>query len=486
MTDELESHAEARVGRTLHGKYRLDALLGVGGMASVYRATHRNGLRVAVKLLHVHHALNGDLRARFLREGYAANRVDHRGAVRVLDDDTADDGSVFLVMELLEGQTLDTLWRQAKQRLSQDVVCELAGQLLDVLVNAHAKGVVHRDVKPENLFLTDEGVLKVLDFGIARLPESTGSGARTLTGCTIGTPAFMAPEQALGRARDIDAQSDLWGTAATMYTLLSGRSVHEGETVEEVLIRAATEPARSVLSVVPDLSPQVAEVIDRALAFDKQDRWPDAAAMQVALACAVGAPFGESLAIEPRPARVVGSVPPGPWSSSDRPPTAVSFAHARRRAPSSRISGERERGRSSAVLFVLALAAGAAGMYAATPSAARGWPWWSRIGWRVEPASTSVTATVTGTPAPTSASIRAPEPAHEPTPAPAPSSAPAPSRAPARALSHRRPSVWHKPAPTLAPAPAPAPTSAPPPSSPSSDPSNPYDPLVPDPSPPGV
>jgi len=279
MTDDLEVRALARVGRILHGKYRLDALLGVGGMAAVYGATHRNGLRVAVKVLHAHHALDEDLRARFLREGYAANRVDHAGAVRVLDDDMADDGSVFLVMELLEGQTVEAFWQRSGRRLPQDLVCELAGQLLAVLVAAHANGVVHRDVKPENLFLTDAGVLKVLDFGIARLREATASASATITGRTIGTPGFMAPEQALGRVRDIDGQSDVWGTAATMYTLLSGQLVHHAETVEEVLIRAGTEVAPPVLSVVPDLAPRVAQVIDRGLAFGKEDRWPGAAAM---------------------------------------------------------------------------------------------------------------------------------------------------------------------------------------------------------------
>ncbi|MGH7440250.1 MAG: protein kinase domain-containing protein, partial [Polyangiaceae bacterium] len=138
MSDELDVRALARVGSILHGKYRLDALLGVGGMAAVYSATHRNGLRVAVKLLHAHHAVDDDLRTRFLREGYAANRVDHRGAVRVLDDDTADDGSVFLVMELLEGQTVDAFWQRNGRRLPATVVCELAVQLLDVLAAAHA------------------------------------------------------------------------------------------------------------------------------------------------------------------------------------------------------------------------------------------------------------------------------------------------------------------------------------------------------------
>ena len=278
----MDAYARTRVGQDV-GKYTLERLLGVGGMAAVYEAVHRkNGNRVAVKMLHPHVAMIGDLRERFLREGYLANRVGHRGAVKVIDDDVAADSSVFLVMELLSGTTVDALWVRHRERLPVSEGCELIRQLLDVLVMAHDKGIVHRDLKPENLFVTDEGMLKVLDFGIARLLENTGK-ARTATGRMMGTPAFMPPEQALGRTRDIDGQTDIWSVGATLFTLLSGKFVHHAETVEEMLVWAGSRPARSLAEVSPLTPPPIVAVVDRALAFEKSKRWASARAMKGAL-----------------------------------------------------------------------------------------------------------------------------------------------------------------------------------------------------------
>ena len=279
---EHVASAEFRVGSVLSGKYRLDRVLGVGGMASVYAATHlRNANVVAVKVLHRELSIDAGLRARFLREGYAANSVGHPGTVRVLDDDTAEDGSIFIVMDLLDGETLDARWERSGRRLGVGEVVTLMTGLLDVLAAAHAKGVVHRDLKPENLFVTRAGELKVLDFGVARLRE--GSPTKTRTGAVFGTPAFMPPEQALGRTSEVDALSDVWAVGATAFCLLGGRFVHTGTTAEEMLVRSATEPAPSVLEVAPEVPPAVGHVIDRALAFNKRDRWPSATAMREAL-----------------------------------------------------------------------------------------------------------------------------------------------------------------------------------------------------------
>src|SRR5262249_15834748 len=152
-----------------------------------------------IKMLHRELSTDVDARARFVREGYTANQVAHPGAVSVLDDDVAEDGSVFLVMELLEGQSVAALAAsRPNRRLGRGETLGIAEQLLDVLVAAHAKGIVHRDLKPDNLFLTKEGALKVLDFGIARVREAPGVAKMTKTGVTMGTPAFMPPEQALG------------------------------------------------------------------------------------------------------------------------------------------------------------------------------------------------------------------------------------------------------------------------------------------------
>jgi eukaryotic-like serine/threonine-protein kinase len=321
MQGNLDDLARARAGSVIKGKYRLERLIGSGGMASVYEAVHRNGHRVAIKMLHPHLSIDADLRARFLREGYVANKVNHRGAVRVLDDDTAEDGAAFLVMELLEGETLDALWERHQRRLAHRDVCQYAHQLLDVLAAAHDASVVHRDIKPENLFLTVDGVLKVLDFGIARLRDGPGSETATRTGRMIGTPAFMPPEQALGRSREIDGQTDLWAAGATMFTLLSGSFVHEAETMEEMVVHAAIAPARALATISPDAPPEIAAVIDRALAFAKEDRWPNARAMGAALAEAYRTTYGASLP-QSRSSRPSGA----PSSQEERVASSLAFA----------------------------------------------------------------------------------------------------------------------------------------------------------------
>jgi len=283
VLDPLVMRAHVRVGGVLKQKYRLDVLLGVGGMAAVYAATHRNGSRVAIKILHPELSVSADVRTRFLREGYAANSVGHDGVVRVSDDDVADDGSAFLVMELLDGETLEDRRQRCGGRLSEEEVLSVADQLLDVLVAAHAKGVVHRDLKPENVFVTRDGRVKVLDFGIARLREMSTASRATRSGHSMGTPAFMAPEQARGLWDQVDGRSDLWSVGATMFALLSGSEVHSGRTANEVLIAAATTPAPPLASVLPEASPAVARVVDKALAFERDHRWRDAATVQEAV-----------------------------------------------------------------------------------------------------------------------------------------------------------------------------------------------------------
>ncbi|MEO8874318.1 MAG: serine/threonine-protein kinase, partial [Polyangiaceae bacterium] len=158
----------AAVGKIIKGKWRIDARLGAGATATVYAATHRNGYRVALKVLHVDLSRDKEIVARFLREGYVANTIQHKGVVRVLDDDITEDGAVFLVLELLEGESLASMLTKNGGRLPWMQVADKMVELLDVLSTAHAQGVVHRDIKPDNVFLTTEGVLKVLDFGLAR------------------------------------------------------------------------------------------------------------------------------------------------------------------------------------------------------------------------------------------------------------------------------------------------------------------------------
>lgn len=285
---ETRHLAESRVATRLDGKWFLDALLGYGGSAAVYGATHRNGKRAAIKVLHPHCVADESLRTRFVREGYVANKIGHPGAVSVLDDDVADDGTVYLVMELLEGASLERVGRGEAPPLLMNEVVRIADDLLDVLAQAHKIGIVHRDIKPANIFITKAGELKVLDFGIARLAESALDGSSsTQTGFMMGTPAFMPPEQARARWNEVDARSDIWSVGATMIALLIARRPRLAETPNEELLLAMTSPLPPVASLVPNIPPQLAAVIDRAVAFDREERWPSAEAMQLALRDAV-------------------------------------------------------------------------------------------------------------------------------------------------------------------------------------------------------
>jgi eukaryotic-like serine/threonine-protein kinase len=294
--DQRCLEAQSRTGTTLLDKWHLDALIGIGGMAAVFEATHRNGMRGAVKVLSAPYSRDADVRARFLREGYIANRVGHPDAVQVLDDDTTSDGRAFLVMELLEGHPLHALAEAEGGRLDAARVLFIADRILDVLIAAHDKGIVHRDIKPDNVFLTLEGRIKVLDFGIARIREGKAPGPRaTQSGAPMGTPAFMAPEQARGRWDLVGPQSDVWSVGATMFTLLAGEVVHDEETVAETLSAAFTKPARSIATVLPHLPKAIGDLVDRALALDPAARWPGAGAMQAAVRDAYRQTFGEAL-----------------------------------------------------------------------------------------------------------------------------------------------------------------------------------------------
>ena len=322
---DLIDAAALRVGTTLHGKYHLDRVLGVGGMAVVFAATHRNGKRFAVKVLNPEFSSRHDIQLRFLREGYVANAVNHPGVVAVLDDEVTEDGSAFLVMELLEGSTVEALGARPGSRLPLRQALGIAWQLLDVLDKAHEKNIVHRDIKPANLFVQRDGRVKVLDFGLARLRDATTELNKTRTGDTMGTPAFMPPEQARGDVSQIDPRTDIWAVGATLFTALSGCLVHEGDNARQVMIRAATTPARSLAYVLPDAPESVVKVVSKALEFEKAERFASAAAMRDALACAYEELFG-SLRQEDLISLFTGEVVPLEVAPLQPGPNRVSIA----------------------------------------------------------------------------------------------------------------------------------------------------------------
>ncbi len=274
-----ESAAAQRVGSTIKGKWHIDALLGLGGMAAVYAGTHRNGQRAALKIMHLDLARDTGIVDRFLREAYVANKVGHPAIARVIDDDVTEADEPFLVMELLEGETVKDLWRRAGRVPIKDAL-HIGERILDCLAACHAAGIVHRDLKPANVFLTKRGDVKLLDFGVAR--EREASAERGGAGLALGTPAYMSPEQAKGLVEKIDGRSDLFSVGALLHALITGRRIHRGRTEQESLKLAATQPVPPVGALAPDLPPEVQRLIDKALAWEPRDRYPDARAMQSA------------------------------------------------------------------------------------------------------------------------------------------------------------------------------------------------------------
>ncbi|WP_437652581.1 serine/threonine protein kinase [Sorangium sp. So ce1182] len=286
MSDDPQlAHCTARIGTVLRGKWRIDSLIGVGGMAAVYEATHRIGRRCAIKILHPEVAVSRELRARFEQEALAVNQLGHPAAVNVIDIDTSEDGSPFLVMELLDGESLGKR-AHGSGGVEERELLRAVSTVLDVLDVAHGLGIVHRDIKPDNLFLTSSGGVKVLDFGIARMKQG-GSNVRTRIGAMLGTIPYMSPEQIAGG--QIDGRADIFAVGATMFRVLTKRHVHEGSTESDLLIKMATQPAPALRAVAPSVSPEVCAIVDRALAFDPSRRYPTARAMREDIERALGA-----------------------------------------------------------------------------------------------------------------------------------------------------------------------------------------------------
>jgi serine/threonine protein kinase len=212
----------ARVGTIIDGRYRLEALIGRGGMGVVYRAAH-TGLRkqVAIKVLHPSLASSSEVRTRFEREALAIGKIDHPNCVGVFDMGSMDDGSLYLVMELLDGRSLGDVLDDEGQ-LAPTRALHILKHILTGLAHVHQVDLVHRDIKPENVYLVahgeDRDFAKILDFGIAKPMKSSDldDGVKlTQAGVAFGTPIYMSPEQAIGNP--IDGRADLYSAAALGY-----------------------------------------------------------------------------------------------------------------------------------------------------------------------------------------------------------------------------------------------------------------------------
>ncbi len=320
--------SDLTAGRLLAGKYRLQAEIGRGAMGTVWRATNENlDQAVAIKIISPEHAGSQELRERFETEARAAAKLNSRFVVSVYDNGITESGLPFIVMELLNGESLE-------ERVIRDgplpipEVTRIARHLARALSKAHAQGIIHRDLKPANIFLThsdaeeDEGdwTAKILDFGIAKMDDYRERAATTQTGTVLGTPLFMAPEQVRG-ANMVDARADLYSFGMVVFNMLTAAFAFEGQSFGDLLVSICVEPLPDIRRFAPQLPPAMSPWFQRACAREPADRFESAEDLlndlQVALGHAPSAGTVTSHASSPWALPPTPPPPPGAqWSEA--------------------------------------------------------------------------------------------------------------------------------------------------------------------------
>jgi serine/threonine-protein kinase len=288
------SSPPVEVGAILAGKFRVDRVLGAGGMGVVLEATHLAlHQRVAIKFLNQRGRENPDAVARFQREGRAAAKLRSKHVVRVMDVGALDDGQPYLVMELLEGRDLASVLKDGP--LGVEEALDVMLQACDAVAEAHKAGIVHRDLKPGNIFLTTDNngakLVKVLDFGISKVDDDALS--LTNTSEFLGSPLYMSPEH-LRAARDVDPRSDVWSLGVILYEMLTGRRPFTGTTVPELVFNVLDTSPEAITTIRDDVPAHVAHAIEKCLAKERADRVASVAELVQMLA--PDAPISKSLA----------------------------------------------------------------------------------------------------------------------------------------------------------------------------------------------
>jgi hypothetical protein len=275
-------------GQVIAGKYRVEKVIGMGGMGVVVAARHEQlDQRVAIKLVRGAVLGNEEAVERFLREGRAAARLKSEHAARVLDVGTLESGVPYMVMEFLEGSDLERVLAE-RGPLPVAVAAGWIAQACEALAEAHAVGIVHRDLKPQNLFLTHSvggaEKVKVLDFGVSKSIETMtrGPGALTGTQSMLGSPLYMAPEQ-MRSSRDVDARADVWALGVVLFELLTQRWPFEAETLPALCLKVVSDPPRSLAELRPDAPEIMVRAIERCLEKDVDQRFANAAELASAL-----------------------------------------------------------------------------------------------------------------------------------------------------------------------------------------------------------
>jgi len=276
----MSTAAVARIGNTIAGKYRLNRLIGVGGIGAVYAAVHQfTGRHVALKLIDPVVASYEGYAARFLREARAAAEIGHPAICDVLDAGQESDGSLYLALELLEGRTLDAAIEAGDLRFEE--LCRVGVQLLEGLAAAHDRGIVHRDIKPDNIFLrwdeAGELHVKLLDFGVAKNTKGGPDVFTTQQGAILGTPYYMSPEQAAGDA--VDVRADVWSAGAVLFHAFTGRPPFDEDTYNKLMGKLLNQDPPRLRTIRPELPEWLATVVDGALERDLAARWQSARTM---------------------------------------------------------------------------------------------------------------------------------------------------------------------------------------------------------------
>lgn len=302
-------------GDIIGGKYRIVRLIGDGGMGTVYEAYHEFlQTNVALKFLHSELAKRAGLGSRFLQEARVSARIRSAHVTHVTDVDQTPDGSPYLVMELLHGESLQQAMDR-RGKLPPEQAVDFALQILSGLESAHAIGVVHRDLKPDNVFIvpaTGGPLLKLIDFGIAKLRASTEFKGLTRAGVIMGTPEYMAPEQ-LFAAENVDHRADLYSLGVMLFEMLSGLRPADGDDVEKIVAAVVAGNVRRLGQLEPGLSPGLVAVVERSLLPDREARFGTALEMRLALAQYAGAlSHAGQIAASPGPIAQLGTNAPSP------------------------------------------------------------------------------------------------------------------------------------------------------------------------------
>lgn len=301
-------------GDLIDGKYRIVRLLGEGGMGAVYEGENtRIHRRVAIKVLHSGVAANADAVARFEREAQAAGRIGSEHIVEVLDLGQLADGDRYMVMEFMDGEALSGRIQRAG-RLTAEQLYPIALQMLEGLQAAHEAGIIHRDLKPDNVYLIKSrkgqgDFVKLLDFGISKFNVVGGEFSMTRTGAVMGTPYYMAPEQAKG-AKDIDTRVDVYAAGVILYEAVSGQVPFNADTFNELLFKIVLESPPPVEQVAPGLDLEFAAIISKAMAREPDERFPTAQEFQAALRAWGQARGLSATAAAPLAAAPVGAATP--------------------------------------------------------------------------------------------------------------------------------------------------------------------------------